>query len=498
MDAPSSVPDPIALIVVEDSRDDFDLLIARVRAGGMPVVARRVETAGELRRELASGPCDIVVSDHHLPQFGSFEALSVVRAFDPDLPFVIVSGAIGEEVAVELMRSGALDYLMKDRLARLVPALRAALDGAAARRARREAEAALIESEARFRAISANLPGMVFQLHAEGDALVIDYVSEGARALLGIAPEALIERPARLYQTLEPSSAISLRRALSTAAGSRDELHWTGRLAVPAGKPAVWLQLDATARRLPGDCVQWNGIVRDISRRQRAEEDLRESREELRALTSHLVRIKEQEREHLAREIHDEVGSTLTAVKFGLAFLRGELGESPALATRVQETDQIVDAVIQATSRIVHDLRPGIIDEGIVPAIEWLARTCEQRLGIPCRFFASPEDIALDRERGIAVFRVCQEALNNAAKYSGATRLEVRLEEAGGSLALEIRDNGRGIRPEDMTKSSAWGLRGMRERAASLGGVLDVSGAPGQGASIALLLPLGAGPTPPP
>jgi len=73
MDAPSSVPDPIALIVVEDSRDDFDLLIARVRAGGMPVVARRVETAGELRRELASGPCDIVVSDHHLPQFGSFD-----------------------------------------------------------------------------------------------------------------------------------------------------------------------------------------------------------------------------------------------------------------------------------------------------------------------------------------------------------------------------------------------------------------------------------------
>jgi signal transduction histidine kinase len=484
----SSTPDQdaIALVVVEDSPDDVDLLIARLQAGGMRVAARRVETAVELREALASGRCDIVISDHQLPRFGSLEALRIVRESDPDLPFVIVSGAIGEEVAVELMRSGANDYLMKDRLARLVPSVGAALDGAAARRARRATEAALVESEARFRSITANLPGMVFQLHAEGDLLVYDHVSDGARSVLGIEPDALVARPLALFEVLEPDDA----RALREAAANFGDLHWTGRLQVPAGKPAVWLQLDAGARRLPLGYVQWNGIVRDVSRRVRAQEELHASQEELRALASHLVRVREEEREHLAREIHDDVGSTLTGVKFGLAWLRGQLEDSPALAARVSQTDQIVDAVIHATSRIVHDLRPGIIDEGIVPALEWLTRSHEQRLGIPCRFFASHEDIDLDRDRAIAVFRVCQEALNNAAKYSCATRLDVRLEEAGGSLALEIRDNGRGIGREDMAKSAAWGLRGMRERAVSLGGVLDVSGGPGHGTTIALLLPL--------
>jgi len=482
--------DPVVVVVAEDSPDDFDLLVARLSAGGMRVVAQRVETAAELSAALASGHCDAVISDHHLPRFGSLEALRIVHAFDPSLPFIIVSGAIGEEVAVELMRAGAHDYLMKDRLARLVPALQATLHAAAGRRAQSAAEAALVESESRLRAITANLPGMVFQLHADGDRMAFDFVGEGARSQLGIEPEALVARAATLSEALEPDDAAALAELLCEAAGTLDELHWTGRKRVPAGQPAVWLQLDGTARRLPSGVIQWNGIIRDVSQRQRAQEELRASREELRALASHLATVREEERERLARDIHDDVGSTLTAVKFALASLKGELKGSPALAARVRQTDEIVDAVIHATSRIVHDVRPGIIDEGIVPALEWLARSYEQRLGIPCRFHASSEDIALDRDRGIAVFRVCQEALNNAAKYSGATRLDVRLDEAGGSLALEVRDNGRGIRPEDMAKSSAWGLRGMRERAVSLGGVLDVSGSPGQGATIALLLPL--------
>src|SRR5690349_3077107 len=152
---------PLALIVIEDSPDDYALLLARLARGERKVDAVRVETRQALDEALTSRRWDAVISDHRLPQFTSLEALAVVRAHDRELPFLIVSGAIGEEVAVEAMRAGADDYLMKDKLGRLEPALTRALEAAAARRRQRAAEQALIESELRFRALTANLPGMV-------------------------------------------------------------------------------------------------------------------------------------------------------------------------------------------------------------------------------------------------------------------------------------------------------------------------------------------------
>lgn len=366
-------PEEYTLIHVEDSEVDYEIIQAQLAGDGFVARAQRVETATELQAALATGPVDAVLADHFLPEFDSLAALAIVRAADPDLPFVIVSGAIGEEIAVEAMRAGATDYLLKDRLSRLVPALRQAIDAAAGRRARREAETALIDSEARYRALST----------------------------------------------------------------------------------------------------------------------------ELRALSAHLTRVREDEREHLAREIHDDVGSSLTAVKFGLASLRNALDLPAGLMERVREIEQIVDGVVATTSRIVHDLRPGIVDEGIVPALDWLVRSFGPRVGIATRFLALPPDLELPRDVSIAVFRVCQEALNNAAKHSGASRIDVRIELAGGSLALEVRDNGTGIPPAALDHATGWGLRGMRERAASLGGELDVSASSGGGATITLLLPELASDSPP-
>lgn len=487
---PSSVAAPLRLVVVEDSQDDYDLLCARLHREGFAPVASRVETGEALEQALAAGPVDAVISDHKLPQFSSLAALAIVRARDADLPFIIVSGAIGEESAVAAMRAGANDYLLKDRLTRLAPALRTALQAAAERRAHREADASLVASEARYRAITANLPGMVFQLHFHDDALVFDYASDGALALLGRTPAALCATPHALAEWFAPAEVEALVRLFHAGDVLDAGIHWHGAMRAAPGAPPKWVQVDASALRLPDGTVQWNGIARDVSHRERADEALRASRAEAMALASHLNGVREEEREFLAREIHDDVGSSLTAVKFGLASLRGAPGAAPDLVARTRDIEGIVDGVIHATSRLVHDLRPGIIDEGIVPALEWLVRSFEQRVAIPCRLFASPADLELDRERGIAVFRVCQEALNNAAKYSGATRIDVRLEVAAGSVALEVRDNGRGIAAEELTKSTAWGLRGMRERAASLGGELDVAGTSGTGATVTLLLPL--------
>ena len=155
-----------------------------------------------------------------------------------------------------------------------------------------------------------------------------------------------------------------------------------------------------------------------------------QSRTELRELASHLARVREEEREAIAREIHDDVGSTLMAVKFDVAWLKGQLRHEAPTTAKLVELDRLVDVAILSSSRIMHDLRPGILDEGIVAALEWQARDFQQRMGIACGFAASAEEIPVDRATAIAAFRICQEALSNVAKYAAARRVDVRLDGA--------------------------------------------------------------------
>jgi PAS domain S-box-containing protein len=485
----------LALLVIEDSPDDYALLMARLARGPWRVDAVRVETRSELDAALAGRSFDAVISDHRLPRFSSLEALAAVRAHDQELPFLIVSGAIGEEVAVEAMRAGADDYLMKDKLGRLEPALARALDRAAARRRQRAAEQALFESETRFRALTANLPGMVFQLEQAGERFALSYVSEGARRLFNVAPESLTAHPGRWLAQLPREDAAGLRAALRRAAESGAELHWTGRAGRPPA-PVRWIEVSASARTLGDGRRVWDGIVADISPQKQAEAELRGSREELRTLATHLTRVREQEREAIAREIHDDVGSTLTAIKFELAFLRAGLKGEARFAEPLSRVGQLIDTAILSSTRIMHDLRPGILDEGLVAALEWQARSFEQRMGIACRFASSHAEIPLGGDQAIALFRICQEALNNVAKYAGARSVDIRLKAGAGRLTLAVADDGKGIETSELNRPDRFGLRGMRERAHSLGGAVDVRGTPGRGTTVSVSLPL-AGPVAP-
>jgi PAS domain S-box-containing protein len=500
---PTSAPfrPTLELIVIEDSADDYELLLARLRAAGRSVNGVRVETADELARELARGGWSAVIADHRLPRFTSLEALKIVRNGGDDLPFLIVSGAIGEEVAVEAMRAGADDYLMKDKLGRLEPALDRAIEAAASRRHRREAEAALAESEERFRALTANLPGMVFQLtvDAHGEMSVI-YVSEGSRRLLGVSAQDFVADPLRALAPVSKSDIESLctrfRRAPSTTVPP-GWLEFTAQIgAHEAGRPR-WIEVTARVRRLASGRLLWDGIAIDITPQKRAEEDLRASREELRELSSHQARVREEERATIAREIHDDIGSTITGVKFKLAWLKGQRAADAELAQQLGEMDQLVDAVIASSTRIMHNLRPGILDEGIVAALDWQARTFQHRTGVACLFVSSHDEIALGPDSAIVVFRVCQEALNNIAKHAGASRVDVNLVAADGELVLEVVDDGRGVARADVAKRGHYGLRGMRERALALGGAVDIAKGPRGGTAITLRIPMQAPPIEP-
>jgi signal transduction histidine kinase len=234
----------------------------------------------------------------------------------------------------------------------------------------------------------------------------------------------------------------------------------------------------------------WDGIVADITPQKRAEGALRASREELRTLAGHLTHVREQEREAIAREIHDDVGSTLTAIKFELAFLRGAVKAEAQVAAPLSRLGQLLDSAILSSTRIMHDLRPGILDEGVVAALEWQARSFAQRMRIDCRFTSSHDEIPLSPDQAIAVFRICQEALNNIAKYAEAKGVDIRLRAGAGRLTMEIDDDGKGIGPADLNRPDRFGLRGMRERAHSLGGSVEIAGTPGSGTTVRLALPL--------
>lgn len=479
----------LSLLVVEDSEDDYALIIASLGRAVPQFVAQRVDSAGALRDALAAGLPDAVISDHRLPRFSSFEALKLVRSFDAELPFIIVSGTIGEHTAVEAMREGASDYLMKDDLTRLAPALVHALDAAAVRRRRREVEAALVDSEARLRALAANLPGIVFQVEKVGGEFRLLYVSDGARRLLGIDPETLVAGPAALFDRLPSAEVQQVVAAFRGAVEHAAPVRWVGRVPLREPGGTEWLEIVASARRTGSERIVWDGLAVDVTPLVRAERALGQSREELRELAQHLSRLAERERELLARELHDEVGSTLTGLRFQLAWLRGQLRDDERYAAPLRRADELVEAAIGASARIMQDLRPPIIDAGIVPALEWLVRRYAERMDTTAVFEGPGDELTLTSEESITVFRIAQEALNNAAKHARAHRVDVRFAATDSEIGLEVIDDGLGIAETDLGKTDRFGWRGMRERAAALGGRIEISRGGEDGTIVRLALP---------
>ena len=234
----------------------------------------------------------------------------------------------------------------------------------------------------------------------------------------------------------------------------------------------------------------------DITERKRAEEALRASREQMRALAGRLQAVREEERTQIAREIHDELGGALTGLKIDFSLLtRAALKiENETVRTSLlagmDSMIKFIDATIQTVRRIAMELRPGVLDDlGLVAALEWQLKDFEKRTGIRCEFFPPVEDISLDADLSTALFRIFQEALTNVARHSGATEVRVRLRADADSSTLEVEDNGKGIEKEKILSSKSLGLLGMRERAQMFGGRITVTGTPGIGTKVTVEIP---------
>ena len=346
----------LRVLHLEDSEPDHELLAAHLRRGGVQARILRVETEAEYRRALHSD-WDVILSDYNLPGFSGLAALDILKATGRLIPFILVSGEIAEDTAVAAMRNGANDYLLKNNLVRLVPAMLNAVEAHEALRAKH-----------------------------------------------------------------------------------------------------------------------------------RADLELNRSQERLRELAQHLQTRVETERADIAREIHDDVGGSLTAVKFDLAWIARH-APNAQIAERVQQALETVNHAIEASQRVMHNLRPAILEQGLVAALQWMTQRFEKRTGIPTFFRTSQEKIQLPPGVPLVAYRAAQEALTNISKHARATRVQVDLTAAAGVLSLEISDNGRGLSQTDLAKSRSFGIRGLNERAATVGGWIDLASGAG-GTSLILSIPL--------
>ena len=491
MTPPTTVPEdprPLRLLLVDDSEDDAFLLLRHFRAAGRRCESERVDTREAMREALLRQAWDAVLSDHRMPRFSALAALELLQELGLDLPFLIISGVIEEETAVAAMRAGAHDYLRKDRLDRLVPALERELREARNRAERRSALDSVRESELRLRALAANIPGMVFRLTRTGEAdWRFLYVSDGAAAVLGIQGAELLSQPQCFFDMVPEPDRDRLVEALRASAGTLGAVNWEGRVLTPAADQK-WVNLRSSTRRSEAGGVVWDGALFNITQSKETELELRRSRSQLADLSAHLESAKEEERERIARDIHDELGGTLVAVKFEVARLAAK---APAeLSVHARRASELVDDAIATAGRVARELRPGILKAfGLAAAIECQAEDFSARTGIPCTVRCADLEIAPDAETATALFRVFQEALTNVAKHARAGSVEVRLTQEGNETVLEVIDDGCGVEEDDLSKPRSFGLRGMRERVHGLGGTMAIGTARPSGTRVCIRVP---------
>jgi PAS domain S-box-containing protein len=326
---------------------------------------------------------------------------------------------------------------------------------------------------------------MAWTLRPDG---ALDFVNKRWQSYMGISLEEAIEAPTCTIHPDElPRIMEKWRADMAGGEPFEDEM----RLRRADGEYRWFLVRTVPLRGDLGNIVKWFGTCTEIEDRKQAEEALRCSFDELRALAARLQSIREEERTRVAREIHDELGQALTAIKLESASLiRGLPVDAKQQLNQAQSIVKLVDRTIEAVRRISTELRPAILDDmGLVAAVEWAGVEFQSRTGTQCRLDLPQDDIVIDRECTTALFRILQETLTNVARHANATHLNVRLAKEDSSLILEVRDNGKGISEERLSAGRSLGILGMRERALLLGGEFDISGAPGDGTTIRVRIP---------
>lgn len=480
------------VLVLEDSETDAELTLAALAATGLDCQAEVAGGREAFERMYAQGGWDLVLADQNLPGYTGLEALARVRAADALLPFILVSGALGEERAVAALHAGATDFVLKDNLSRLAPAVVRAMDEARQRRAHLDTQQALELSERRYRAIVEDQTELLIRMLPDSTAT---FVNRAYCRFFGLQPDQVLGRAVldglsangreamrRNFALITPQAPNYEREELERdASGAERWLHWSARGIFDAR----------------GRLAEIQSVGRDVTDLRRAMDQLGAARERLRSLSRRLLEVQEAERRHLARELHDDIGQGLTALKLNLeALARGRGGV--ALQTRIGEALETARHTIERVRQLSLNLRPLQLDDlGLAAALRSHLDRQAALGGLAPHFEIQEAPVKPGAEIETACFRVAQEAMNNIVRHAAAGNVWLRLFVAGGRLALSVRDDGRGFDVEAAQRRAAGGASlgvvSMEERVALAGGSLHIQSAPGQGTVVVASFPVAEG-----
>jgi PAS domain S-box-containing protein len=356
---------------------------------------------------------------------------------------------------------------------------------------RKQGEDALRRSEDRIRLIIDTIPTMAWSLRPDA---VLDFLNQRWLDYTGLSSEEAIEEPTRTVHPEDLARVMEKWLAVkATSEAYEDEM----RLQRADGEYRWFLVRIAPLLDEQGNLLKRYGVAIDIEERKQAEEKLKATSKQLRALSARLQSAREEEGTRIAREIHDELGSALTSLKWDIERMENILSdpkpgpELESLKKKAQTMTRLVESTIDVVRRISAELRPGVLDDlGLAPAIEWQARLFQDRTGIPVHCDCPQDDLDLNQEQSTAVFRIFQEALTNILRHSQATRVDVTMVEKGDVFILTIGDNGRGITEDQKSGPSSIGLLGMRERAHLIGGEIEITGIEREGTMVTVRVPL--------
>lgn len=474
--------------MLEDSPADAELTLAALAAAGLDCKAAIASGRDEFERRMAEGAHDIVIADYNLPGYTGLDALAHVRRSDPLLPFILVSGALGEERAVEALRAGASDFVLKDNPSRLAPAVVRALEEARQRREHAATQQALELSERRYRAVVEDQSELIIRMLPD---LTVTFVNNAYCRFFGRSPEQLLGRSVleqsrpeeraqlrRLLAGIAPASPALERDAQETdASGAARRMHWSARGMFGPG----------------GALMEIQAVGRDVTELRRAMDALGAARERLQRLSRRLLEVQEAERSSLARELHDDIGQGLTALKLNLESL-ASARSGTASRTRVGEALETARHMIERVRQLSLSLRPLQLDDlGLAAALRSHLDRQAKLARLEPHFDIQEAPGKLPPEIETACFRVAQEAINNIARHARARNVWLRLFVAGERLALSVRDDGIGFDVEAAQRRAAagesLGVVSMEERVALVGGTFQIHSAPEQGTVVVASFP---------
>jgi PAS domain S-box-containing protein len=475
--------DLLHILLLEDDPADVEFIKTTMRRAGLVFETQVAADRKEFMDAILKNPFDIVLADNALPQFDSVEALALLQENQPGIPFILVTGTVSEEFAVYILQRGADDYILKKNIHRLPAAVTMAIDKRKIKTEKQKALDDLAFSESRYKLLFENSP-MPMMLFLRSD-YSIKAVNNAAVNHYGYSREEFLQMTAKDIRPDEDKKKFIIAVATEMTDGySRNvwrHLKKNGEL--------IDVEIHSHDHKFEDKPARL-AVINDITEKLKIEKRLKETLEETRRLASNLQNIREEERASISRDIHDQLGQMLTALRLDLSHIKSKLNpEEKQIIEKITASVQTTNEIIATVRKISSNLRPALLDDmGLGAALEWQAREFRRTTGIPCHFTEDGSFKGIDISVATALFRLYQEALTNISRHANATRVQSFLKRKKNSIELHISDNGTGFDIKAARAKKTLGLVGMKERILMINGIFDMKSGPDTGTSISVIV----------